>query len=76
MFTAIESRSRVYSTLEIIYEKSIIDGSDLKTYLLMKWKAPDALAVVRSTGVYLLDFFYSVLCTVESFSLLYLLFIS
>ena len=76
MFTAIESRSRVYSTLEIIYEKSIIDGSDLKTYLLMRWKGPDALAVVRSTGVYLLDFFYSVLCTVESFSLLYLLFIS
>ena len=74
MFTAIESRSRVYSTLEIIYEKSIIDGSDLKTYLLMRWKGPDALAVVRSTGVYLLDFFYSVLCTVESFSLLYLLF--
>ena len=77
MLTAIESRSRVYSTLEIIYEISIIiDGSDLKTYLLMRWKGPDALAVVRSTGVYLLDFFYSVLCTVESFSLLYLLFIS
>ena len=30
------------------------------TYLLMGWKGPDALAVVRPTGVYyLLDFFCS-----------------
>ena len=35
------------------------DGSDLKTYLLMKWKGPDAVVVVRPTGVYLLDFICS-----------------
>ena len=36
----------------------LYDGSDLKTYLLMRWLGPDALAVVRpTTGVYLLDFF-------------------
>ena len=29
----------------------------LKTYLLMRWPRPDALAVVRPTRVYLLDFF-------------------
>ena len=39
--------------------------SDLKTYLLMAWWGPDALAVVRSTGVYLLDYFAPV------FSLIY-----
>ena len=33
--------------------------SDLKTYLLIRWKGPEALAVVRPTGVYLLDFFCS-----------------
>ena len=37
-------------------------------------KGPDALAVVRPTGVYLLRYF--VLSTVESLALLYLLFIS
>ena len=31
----------------------------VKTYLLMRWQGPDALAVVRSNGVYLLDFFCS-----------------
>ena len=31
----------------------------LKTYPLMRWKGPDALAVVRPTRVYLLDFFCS-----------------
>ena len=50
------------------------DGSNLKTHLLMRWYLPDTLAVVRPTGVYLLDFF--VLFTVEPISLLYLLFIS
>ena len=35
----------------------LYDGSDLKTYLFMTWYGHDALAVVRSTGVYLLDFF-------------------
>ena len=35
------------------------DGSDLKTYLYMRWLGPDALAVVRPTWVYLLDFFCS-----------------
>ena len=39
---------------------------------------PDALAVGSPIDVYLLDFMlrYSALCTVESLSLLYLLFIS
>ena len=32
------------------------DSSDFKTYLLTRWWGPDALAVVRATGVYLLDF--------------------
>ena len=56
----------------------LYDGSDLKTYLLMRRSGPDALAVVRPTGIYLMDFLlrYSVLCTVEFLSLLYLLFIS
>ena len=38
----------------------------------------NALVVARPTGVYMLDFFllpYSVLCTVESLSLLYLLYL-
>ena len=35
----------------------LYDGSDLKTYLLMRLWGPDALAVVGPTGVYLLDFF-------------------
>ena len=30
-------------------------GSDLNTYLLMRWKGHDDLAVVRPTGVNLLD---------------------
>ena len=34
-------------------------GSDLKTDLLMRWLWPDALAVARPTGVYMLDFFCS-----------------
>ena len=33
--------------------------SDLKTYLLMRWYGSDALAVVRPTRFYLLDFFCS-----------------
>ena len=37
----------------------LYDGSDLKTYLLMRWQGPGALAVVRPTGVCLLDFFFS-----------------
>ena len=50
------------------------DGSDLKTYLLIRWKGPDALAGCLAH----LDFFLrcSVLFTVESLSLLYLFFIS
>ena len=37
----------------------------LKTYLEMNWLGPESLAVVRPTGVYLLDFFaqvYSFMC--------------
>ena len=37
----------------------LYDDSDLKTYLLMRWYGPDALAVIRPVGVYLLDFFCS-----------------
>ena len=37
----------------------LYDGAKLKTYLLMRWYGPDALAVVRPTCVYLLDFFCS-----------------
>ena len=37
----------------------LYNRSDLKTYLLMRWYGPDALAVVRPTRVYLLDFFCS-----------------
>ena len=56
---------------------SSTDKSD--SHLLMRWWGPDALAVVRPTGVYLLDFlllWYSVLFTVQYLSSLYLLFIS
>ena len=59
-------------------QTSDYDGSDIKTYLLMRWCEPDALVVVRPTGVHLLAFICSdpVLFTVESQSLLYLIFIS
>ena len=57
----------------------LYDGSDLKTYLLVRWWGPDALAVCRAhrclpVGFLLLR--YSVLFTVETLSLLYLLVIS
>ena len=57
----------------------LYDGSDLKTYLLMRWLGPDALAVCRAhrgLPVGFLLLWYSVLFTVESLSLLYLLVIS
>ena len=57
----------------------LYDGSDLKTYLLMRWKGPDALAVCqahRGLPVGFLLLRYSVLFSVESLSLLYLLVIS
>ena len=57
----------------------LYDGSDLKTYLLMRWKGPDALPVCqayRGLPVGFLLLRYSVLFTVESLSLLYLLVIS
>ena len=37
----------------------LYDGSDLKVYQLMRWLGSNALAVVRPTEVYLLDFFFS-----------------
>ena len=59
----------------------LCDGSNLKTYLLMRWNGSDALAVVMPSRVYMLGIHvgsllppYSVLCTVESLSLVYLLF--
>ena len=33
----------------------LYDDSDFKTYLLMRWYGPDALAVVMPNRVYLLD---------------------
>ena len=58
---------------------SMMVPSNLKTYLLMRWYGPDALAVRQAhqglpVGFLLLP--YSVLFTVESLSLLYLLVIS
>ena len=53
--------------------------SDLKTYLLMRWQGPDVLAICREHRGLTVEFLslrYSVLLTVESLSLLYLLFIS
>ena len=57
----------------------LYDLSDLKTYLLMRWQGPDALAVCRAhprlpVGFILLQ--YSVLFTVEPLSLFYLFVIS
>ena len=37
----------------------LYDGYDLKTYLLMRWQGTNPLAVVRPTGLYLLDLFCS-----------------
>ena len=59
----------------------LYDDSDLKTYLLMGWFGPDALAVCRArrdlpVGFLLLRYMYSVSFTVEPLSLLYLLVIS
>ena len=57
----------------------LYDGSDLKTYLLVRWWGPDALAVCwahRGLPVGFLLLLYSVLFTVEALSLLYLLVIS
>ena len=54
-------------------------GSSLKTYLLMRWLGPDALAVCRAhrgLPVGFLLLWYSVLFTVESLFLLNLLVIS
>ena len=53
----------------------LYDGSDLKTYLLMRWLGPDALAFVRPTRVYLFDLFCS---SIQLYVLLglYLCFIS
>ena len=56
----------------------LYDGFDLKTCLLMRWYGPDALAVCgahRGLPVEFLTLRYSFLFTVESLSLLYLLFI-
>ena len=52
----------------------LYDGFDLKTYPLMRWLGPDALAVClahRCLPVGFLLLRYSVLFTVESLSLLY-----
>ena len=58
----------------------LYDSSNLKTIdLLMRWYGPDALAVSRAHWGLPVGFFslqYSVLLTVESLSLLYLLVIS
>ena len=57
----------------------LYDDSDLKTYLLIRWWGPDALAVClahRGLPVEFLLLRYSVVFTVESLSLLHLLVIS
>ena len=57
----------------------LYDGSDLETYLLMRWLGPDALAVCwthRGLPVGFLLLWYLVLFTMEFLSLLYLLVIS
>ena len=57
----------------------LYDGSNLKTYLLMRQLGPDALAVCQALRGLLVGFlllWYSVLFTVEPLSLLYLFFIS
>ena len=57
----------------------LYDSSDLKTYLLMRWKGPDALAACWAHWGLPVGFLlpgYPVLFTVESYSLLYILFIS
>ena len=57
-------------TVGVLYDTfRLYVGSDLKTYLLMRWKDPDALAVCQAhqdlpVGFILLG--YSVLLTVES----------
>ena len=35
------------------------DGADFRTYLKMRGLGPDVVSVVMTTGVKLLDFFYS-----------------
>ena len=56
----------------------LYDSSNSKTYLLMRWQGPDALAAVRPTRVYLLDFccfciqLYILLSYYLSFIFLYL----
>ena len=54
----------------------VADLVSLKTYRLMRWLGPDALAVVRPTQVQFLLLQYSLLCTVEYLSLPNLLLIS
>ena len=46
-----------FTLTNVFHDFRLYDSSDLKTYLLMRWQRADALAVVRPTGVYLLDFF-------------------
>ena len=41
------------------WDYRLYEGSNLKTYLLMRWLGNDALAVVGPTGDYLLDFLCS-----------------
>ena len=58
------------------FDLRLNDGSDLNIYLLMRWLGPDALAVCQvhqGLPVAFLLLRYSVLFTIESLSLLYLL---
>ena len=57
----------------------LYDSFDLGTYLLMRWRGPDVLAVCwahRGLPVGFLLLWYSVAFAVESLSLLYLLVVS
>ena len=69
-------RCKMFFNVLKFFWVGLYDGSDLKTYLLMRWWEPAALAVCRAHQGLPVGFFvlrYSVLFTVESLSLLYLL---
>ena len=77
------TQSRLATLLSFLHaggsDFRLYDGYNLKTYLLMSWYGPDALVVCQAHRVLPAGFlllWYSVLFTVESLSLLYLLVIS
>ena len=59
--------------VSVIPNFRLYDGSDLKTYLLMRWLRPDAVAVLSGPPEFTCWIFFA---PVESLSLLYILVIS